>query len=112
MANDSRPTAAQAWQMMLEGNGRWQRDEREDPRRSAEERAAAVAGQTPAAMILSCSDSRVPAELVFDLGLGTCSSSGPRVRSSTTPCSARWRSAPGRWASRCWWCSATPSAVR
>lgn len=70
MANDSRPTAAQAWQMMLEGNGRWQRDEREDPRRSAEERAAAVAGQTPAAMILSCSDSRVPAELVFDLGLG------------------------------------------
>ncbi|MBP2367300.1 carbonic anhydrase [Pseudonocardia parietis] len=67
---DTRPTAAEAWSTMLEGNRRWQRDERQDPRRSAEERAAAVAGQTPAAMILSCSDSRVPAELVFDLGLG------------------------------------------
>lgn len=70
MANDDRPTAAQAWSMMLEGNGRWRRDERRDPRRSAEERAAFVAGQTPDAMILSCSDSRVPSELVFDLGLG------------------------------------------
>lgn len=70
MANGGRPTADQAWSMMLEGNGRWQRDERREPRRSAEERAAVVAGQTPAAMILSCSDSRVPAELVFDLGLG------------------------------------------
>lgn len=29
-----------------------------------------VAGQTPFAIILGCSDSRVPAELVFDQGLG------------------------------------------
>jgi carbonic anhydrase len=29
-----------------------------------------VAGQSPFAIILSCSDSRVPSELVFDCGLG------------------------------------------
>ncbi|MEZ6132491.1 MAG: SulP family inorganic anion transporter [Planctomycetaceae bacterium] len=31
---------------------------------------ATAAGQTPLAVILSCIDSRVPAELVFDLGIG------------------------------------------
>ena len=33
-------------------------------------RAALVGGQTPFAIVLGCSDSRVPAELVFDQGLG------------------------------------------
>ena len=33
-------------------------------------RAALVAGQEPFAIILGCSDSRVPAELVFDQGFG------------------------------------------
>ena len=33
-------------------------------------RAALVAGQEPFAIILGCSDSRVPAEIVFDQGLG------------------------------------------
>src|SRR5262245_31712672 len=33
-------------------------------------RSALVAGQEPFAIILGCSDSRVPAELVFDQGLG------------------------------------------
>ena len=33
-------------------------------------RAALVAGQEPFAIVLGCSDSRVPAELVFDQGLG------------------------------------------
>jgi carbonic anhydrase len=71
MANDGgRPTAQDAWAILREGNQRWQRDEREDPRRSAEVRASVVSGQEPMAMVLSCSDSRVPAELVFDLGLG------------------------------------------
>ncbi len=35
-----------------------------------ERRARLVAGQEPFAVILGCSDSRVPAELVFDLGFG------------------------------------------
>src|SRR5215467_10166372 len=33
-------------------------------------RASLVAGQEPFAIVLGCSDSRVPAELVFDQGLG------------------------------------------
>jgi carbonic anhydrase len=33
-------------------------------------RQALVAGQAPFATVLSCSDSRVPAEIVFDCGLG------------------------------------------
>lgn len=36
----------------------------------ASRRAALVAGQTPFAMILSCADSRVPPEIVFNAGLG------------------------------------------
>ncbi|MBC8068155.1 MAG: carbonic anhydrase [Deltaproteobacteria bacterium] len=34
------------------------------------QRDGLVAGQTPFAIVLSCSDSRVPAEIVFDCGLG------------------------------------------
>lgn len=37
---------------------------------SDEERRALVGGQSPVAVILGCSDSRVPPELVFDAGLG------------------------------------------
>jgi carbonic anhydrase len=37
---------------------------------SAARRAELVAGQEPFAIILGCSDSRVPAEIVFDQGLG------------------------------------------
>lgn len=37
---------------------------------SQSQRAALAAGQTPFAVVLSCSDSRVPAEIVFDCGLG------------------------------------------
>jgi carbonic anhydrase len=37
---------------------------------SAARRAALVAGQEPFAIILGCSDSRVPAELIFDQGFG------------------------------------------
>lgn len=37
---------------------------------SPERRQALIDGQSPFAIILGCSDSRVPAELVFDQGLG------------------------------------------
>jgi carbonic anhydrase len=37
---------------------------------SPSRRATLVAGQEPFAIVLGCSDSRVPAELVFDQGLG------------------------------------------
>jgi carbonic anhydrase len=63
--------AAQALGRLREGNRRFASNERgpralSDPTRRAE----LVAGQEPFAIILGCSDSRVPAELVFDQGLG------------------------------------------
>ncbi len=36
----------------------------------AEKRAAQVTGQSPFAMIVSCADSRVPPEIIFNAGLG------------------------------------------
>ncbi len=64
-------TAGEALKRLQEGNRRFVANESTattllDPAR----RAALIAGQEPFAIILGCSDSRVPAELVFDQGLG------------------------------------------
>jgi len=63
--------AAEALERLIEGNRRFAsgvhgRDGLEDHARRHE----LTAGQEPFAIILGCSDSRVPAELVFDQGLG------------------------------------------
>jgi carbonic anhydrase len=56
---------------LREGNKRFVRNVRSlDIALGQTARNALVAGQRPFAIILSCSDSRVPAELVFDQGLG------------------------------------------
>ncbi len=51
---------------LVEGNRRFARDEST----SRSHRADLAAGQEPFAIVLGCSDSRVPAELVFDQGFG------------------------------------------
>ncbi|WP_257449659.1 carbonic anhydrase [Archangium lipolyticum] len=63
--------ADQALQRLREGNARFCHTARNlhVPVGQAA-RSALVAGQHPFATILSCSDSRVPSELVFDQGLG------------------------------------------
>ena len=38
---------------------------------SAVERRAQILGQTPFAVVLGCSDSRVPTEIIFDQSLGS-----------------------------------------
>ena len=63
--------ATQALDRLREGNRRFVSNQAaghvlSDPTRRAE----LVAGQEPFAIILGCSDSRVPAELVFDQGFG------------------------------------------
>lgn len=64
-------TAVEALARLREGNRRFVANQRAVPTRSnAVRRAALVAGQEPFAIILGCSDSRVPAELVFDQGFG------------------------------------------
>ncbi len=56
---------------LQEGNQRFQRNVRSiETTTSQAQRNALTEGQSPRAVILSCSDSRVPAELVFDCGLG------------------------------------------
>ena len=64
-------SAAEALSRLREGNRRFVANESKgSAARSDARRAALVAGQSPFAIILGCSDSRVPAELVFDQGLG------------------------------------------
>jgi carbonic anhydrase len=55
---------------LQEGNRRFVSNETTATALSHQARAALVAGQAPFAIVLGCSDSRVPAELVFDQGLG------------------------------------------
>ncbi|HYX26040.1 MAG TPA: carbonic anhydrase [Thermoanaerobaculia bacterium] len=61
----------EALQRLREGNVRFQSDTRaSDVFLSRSRRAELAKSQEPFAIILGCSDSRVPAEIVFDQGLG------------------------------------------
>jgi carbonic anhydrase len=51
------------------GNQRFLNDQRQD-RDYLHDQAATAAGQHPAAVILSCIDSRAPAEIILDAGIG------------------------------------------
>jgi carbonic anhydrase len=63
--------ALEALARLREGNRRFVSNVRSlDTLLSHTRRADLLAGQEPFAIILGCSDSRVPAELVFDQGLG------------------------------------------
>lgn len=55
---------------LREGNRRFAAGERSENLADFRRRAELVAGQRPFAVVLGCSDSRVPAEIVFDQGLG------------------------------------------
>jgi carbonic anhydrase len=64
-------SALDALLRLREGNRRFVANETTAPTAGyTAQRAALVAGQEPFAIILGCSDSRVPAELVFDQGFG------------------------------------------
>ena len=55
---------------MKAGNARFVADKPHHAGQSASRRAALAEGQHPYATVLTCSDSRVPPELIFDAGLG------------------------------------------
>jgi carbonic anhydrase len=64
-------SAPDALQRLRDGNRRFVSNVRRHDSLAGEARRAEVAaGQEPFAIILGCSDSRVPAEIVFDQGLG------------------------------------------
>jgi carbonic anhydrase len=55
---------------MSRGNRRFVDGEPSHPRQDVERREQLVAKQTPHAALFGCSDSRLAAEIIFDLGLG------------------------------------------
>ena len=64
-------SADEALKMLKDGNARYLEGKVTHPRQDAARRAlTAGQGQHPFAAVLSCSDSRVPVELIFDQGIG------------------------------------------
>ncbi|MCS4536097.1 carbonic anhydrase [Corynebacterium sp. HS2168-gen11] len=61
---------ASVWKGLLEGNRRFAAGTPEHPNQSITRRKELQGGQNPRAAILTCGDSRVPVELLFDVGLG------------------------------------------
>ncbi|MDI2035320.1 carbonic anhydrase [Paenarthrobacter nitroguajacolicus] len=63
-------TPALAWRRLREGNERFVSGESLHPNQDAARRSSLLNDQNPFAVIFGCSDSRLAAEIIFDLGLG------------------------------------------
>ncbi|MCA4133560.1 carbonic anhydrase [Arthrobacter sp. M4] len=63
-------TPALAWRRLRDGNERFISGKSLHPNQDASRRSSLVEGQNPFAVIFGCSDSRLAAEIIFDLGLG------------------------------------------
>lgn len=63
-------TAEEALEMLMAGNKRFVKNELMHPHLDAARRAMLAEGQAPHAIILTCADSRVVPDLIFDQGLG------------------------------------------
>ncbi|RZU62097.1 carbonic anhydrase [Zhihengliuella halotolerans] len=63
-------TPAEAWKLLQEGNARFVVGETAHPNQNAARRDELVDAQNPFAVIFGCSDSRLAAEIIFDVGLG------------------------------------------
>jgi len=62
--------AKDALAILLEGNRRFSEDRPSGKGRDAARRDECASGQKPLAIVLACSDSRVPPEILFDTGIG------------------------------------------
>lgn len=63
-------TAEQALNLLKEGNKRFVEGKSIKPHQSKDRIKELATGQKPFAVIVGCSDSRVPSEIIFDQGLG------------------------------------------
>lgn len=64
------PGPRAALRLLMAGNRRWVRGRAAHPHQSVARRQHVAAHQDPFAVVVSCIDSRVPPEIVFDRGLG------------------------------------------
>jgi len=63
-------TPQEAWTQLVAGNDRFITGHTAHPRQDADRRDSLVGGQHPFAALFGCADSRISAELIFDVGLG------------------------------------------
>jgi carbonic anhydrase len=63
-------TPAAAWATLMEGNRRFVESTASHPNQDAARRSSLTRGQQPFVTIFGCSDSRLAAEIIFDMGLG------------------------------------------
>jgi carbonic anhydrase len=63
-------SAKDAWKLLRDGNERYARGMSSNPHTSVERRNEVIEAQSPYAVVLGCSDSRVPVERVLDAGVG------------------------------------------
>jgi carbonic anhydrase len=64
------PGPREALRLLIEGNRRWARGRPRHPHQSVAWRRYVARHQAPFSTVVSCIDSRVPPEIVFDRGLG------------------------------------------
>ena len=68
--NEVEGTASGVWNRLLAGNRRFAEGKPVHPNRSVEARKALIDTHEPDAAVLSCSDSRVSPDIIFDAGIG------------------------------------------
>jgi carbonic anhydrase len=61
---------AEAWRSLREGNERFIAGQPVHPNQDAARRSELLSTQSPFCVVFGCSDSRLAAEIIFDLGLG------------------------------------------
>ena len=67
---DRPETPAETWRELRSGNARFVAGKPQHPRQDVERRASLAHTQRPLVTIFGCSDSRLAAEIIFDVGLG------------------------------------------
>jgi carbonic anhydrase len=70
LVTELRLSPAQAWARLEAGNRHWAAGQLEHPDQDQDRRTRVAARQDPFATIVSCIDSRLPPETVFDQGIG------------------------------------------
>lgn len=63
-------TGSEILDMLMEGNRRFVEGKSAHPHQNAQRRTELISGQDPDAIIVTCSDSRISPEIIFDQGLG------------------------------------------